>query len=218
MNKVGVIMLNTRFPRLPGDIACSLSFDAECKIIRLDKSRVANIVQDQIASELIEEIVSAALQLQTDNATIITTSCGFLGLIQKQIQARLRVPFVASSLSLIPLLRTLFGANTPIGVMTFDSTTLGKQHFTGSWDQHICIAGIENGQELHSVIKNDDTTLNRELAQRDALAAADSLLEQGARCLLLECTNLSPYKPAIRKHTGLPVFDLVDTINWFCKA
>ncbi len=211
-------MLNTLFPRLPGDIACALSFDVECDIIRLEKSLVANIVQGQIASEFIEEISNAAVRLQTNNASIVTTSCGFLSLAQEQIQAQLHVPFIASSLNLTPFLRTLFGAKATIGVMTFDSHTLNQQHFCGAWDEHICVAGIEDGQELYKVIKEDRTTLNRNLAERDAIDAADSLVKQGARCLLLECTNLSPYKPAIRKHTGLPVFDLVDTINWFCKA
>ena len=211
-------MLNTHFPRLPGDIACALSFDAECEILRLEKSRVANIVQGEIADDLLEEIGSAAIELQDNGASIITTSCGFLALAQKQIQAQLSVPFIASSLSLTPFLRILFGPTAILGVMTFDSKTLNTQHFQAAWDENIRIAGIENGQELHAVIKNDRTELNRKLAEHDAIEAATLLVNQGARCILLECTNLSPYKPAIRQQTGLPVFDLVDTINWFCKA
>lgn len=217
-NKVGIIMLNTRFPRLLGDIACAGSFDAECEILQLEKSRVCNIVQGHIEDEFIEEIANAAQQLQANNASIITTSCGFLGLVQEQIQSQLEVPFIASSLSLTAFLRTLFGVRATIGVLTFDSKTLQSQHFNGSWDEHIRIAGIENGKELHRVIKDDCPTMNRALAQQDALDAADSLVLLGARCLLLECTNLSPYKQAIREHTKLPVFDLVDTINGYCRA
>lgn len=218
MKKVGVIMLNTRFPRLLGDIGNSQSFDIECEFICMEKSRVSNIVVDNIADELIEEITLTARKLQDNDATIITTSCGFLGLVQERIQNELHVPFIASSLMLTPFLRTLFGPKSTIGVLTFDSKTLSHKHFNRHHDSNIIIAGIENGHELHRVIKNDETYLNRKLAEQDALQTAESLVEQGASCLLLECTNLSPYKSAIRKKTSLPVFDLVDTINWFCRS
>ena len=32
--------------------------------------------------------------------------------------------------------------------------------------------------------------------------------------LLLECTNLSPFKRDLRQSTRLPVFDLVDALMW----
>ena len=35
--------------------------------------------------------------------------------------------------------------------------------------------------------------------------------------LVLECTNLPPYKPALQQALGLPVFDVLDLLRDFRK-
>ncbi|MCB1754858.1 MAG: hypothetical protein KDJ38_05025 [Gammaproteobacteria bacterium] len=220
MKTTGVIMLNTRFPRLVGDIGNPASFRGKVDYVKLEKSRVGNIVGPTIAMDLVEEILQAAIGLESRGAGLITTSCGFLGPVQSRVQARLGVPFIASSLALIPLLRTLHGGDSAIGVLTFDSRKLTPEHFCGNHSRQLAVAGIENGRELHRVISNDEEALNPVLALADVLQAADALTTNhpDLRCLLLECTNLSPYKPSLRKRSGLPVYDLVDTLNWLAGA
>jgi hypothetical protein len=52
------------------------------------------------------------------------------------------------------------------------------------------------------------------------LAAARGLLrlhpEVGA--LVLECANFPPHSRALSAATGLPVFDMVSTVNWLYAA
>ena len=218
MKKIGVIMLNTRFPRIMGDIGNPQTFKHNCEIFRLQKSVVSNIVCDQVQPELINEITEAALALQSRGSTLITTSCGFLSAVQEEIQQKLTVPFIASSLCLLPFLRTVYGSRSRLGIITFDSRQLKSQHLPAIDRDGLVIAGVENGQELHRVINHDETSLNKDLAKADVLAAADKLIQSSVSCLVLECTNLSPYKEALRRHTGLPVFDLVDTLNWIVDA
>ncbi len=216
--KIGVIMLNTQFPRLPGDIGNPGSFNAECEIVKLDKSRVENIVHNKIEDELANEIQDAALTLEARGCGIVTTSCGFLGPLQGRISRSLSVPFISSSLILIPLLQSLYGAGSKIGVLTFDSRRLLPQHFMGHYGENLFIAGIEQGRELYRVINNNESELDRSLAQADVIDAASRLIPRGVSCLLLECTNFSPYKPALRETGGLAVYDLVEAVNWLAGS
>lgn len=217
-SKIGIIMLNTSFPRPVGDIGNIDSYRYEAQIFQLSKAKVDNVVCEGLADELIVEVIDAAGQLKRQGANILTTSCGFLAPLQARVQQSIGLPFIASSLCLLPFLRQAFGQSSCIGVLTFDSQVLSAKHFNGHYDQNIQIAGIEKGQELHSVIKQGKDYLDEKLAEQDVLNAAKVLLEKKPSCILLECTNLSPYKNALREQFGLPVFDLVDAIHWLADA
>lgn len=216
--KIGIIMLNTAFPRPLGDIGNTGSYRFPATIFQLKLAKVANIVTEHLADELIDEVIEAAQSLKSAGATIITTSCGFLAPLQGQVQQKIETPFLASSLSLIPFLRQAFGLTANIGILTFDSNTLSETHFNGHFDDHFIISGIENGIELHSVIKQNKLQLNQQKAEADVLHAAEQLMQHNPSCILLECTNLSPYKDALRETFSLPVFDLVDAIHWLADA
>ena len=61
-------------------------------------------------------------------------------------------------------------------------------------------------------------------ANQDALDATDSLFSQSHKLgvnidvIVIECTNISPYKKAIAERSGLPVFDLVDALQWVVNS
>lgn len=212
---VGVLMLNTRFPRLYGDIGNPGSLDCDMIIRRVEAASVANIVSDQAPEQNIQEILLQAGDELQQQADLLVTSCGFLSTMQTQLSERYSVPVIASSLVLLPFIRSVYGSAW-LGVLTFDSRKLNATHFNGWFDERIVIGGIENGQELYRVIRQDETELDVEQAEMDVLQAIDALLNRQPEIsvLILECTNLSPYKQAIRRHTGLPVYDLMSAIDW----
>lgn len=216
--KIGIIMLNTRFARPVGDVGNLQSYRYPAMIHKLEKANVANVVCDGLAPELLEEVLAAGQSLKQAGANVITTSCGFLAVVQEQVQREIALPFLASSLCLLPFLRQIYGATSTIGVITFDSTVLSEAHFNGHFDEHLEIAGIEAGQELHQVIKSGSEQLDLVKAEQDVLDAAQSLIRKQPACILLECTNLSPYKAALRAKYALPVYDLVDAVHWMADA
>jgi len=216
--KIGIIMLNTDFPRPVGDIGNTASYQYPARIFKLSQANVANVVSQSLSEDIILEVIAAGKKLVAQGCNILTTSCGFLAPIQARVQHELGLPFIASSLCLLPFLRQCFGPNSPMGVITFDSKTLSPAHFNGHYDEQLLISGIENGQELHAVIKEGRAELDEDLALKDVKAAVQHILHHAPSCLLLECTNLSPYKNALRHHFALPVFDLVDAVHWLANA
>ena len=216
--KIGIIMLNTTFARPKGDVGNLQSYRYPAEILQLSNARVSNVVCAELSEEIVTEVIDAAQSLKSNGANVLTTSCGFLAPIQERVQRHVNMPFIASSLCLLPFLRQVFGSQDNIGVITFDSRVLSPAHFNGHYDDNLVISGIENGQELHQVIKQGLPQLDQMAAQADVIAAAKQLVEHKPCCILLECTNLSPYKQALREALQLPVFDLVDAVHWLADA
>ena len=56
--------------------------------------------------------------------------------------------------------------------------------------------------------------------ETDVLDAVERMLarQQDLAAILLECTNVSPYRHSIAAATGLPVFDLMTAISMLADA
>ncbi len=222
---IGILMLNTQFPRVAGDIGNPGTFDHQAVYHRVDQAMVKTIVSNQPLSEtLLEEFVKGTHALKQMGASVVGTSCGFLASCQARIQRRTDIPVITSSLVLIPTLQTLFGDDVIIGVLTFDNQKLGSIHLALTEEKEISasirIAGLPQDGELYQCIKNDHLTLDTNLAWGDVRATTQSMVAAHPQIdvLLIECTNISPYKARLRAEFGLPVFDLVDALKWIDQS
>jgi len=72
------------------------------------------------------------------------------------------------------------------------------------------VEGITPGSALHRTLLHDLPALDQDDAQAQVLAAAARLRQRqpDIDTLVLECTNLPPYAPALRRATGLAVWDV----------
>lgn len=213
---LGVVLLNTRFPRLPGDIGNPASFERPVLYRRVEAARVDTVVRpDGVARPLADAILAAAQGLVAEGAVGIATSCGFLGELQARLEAALPVPVAASALGLLPQLRVRHGAGARIGVLTFDARRLTPRHFGGHWSEDLLVEGLEQGSELYPVIAEDRTTLDRSAAEQDVAEAAARLLSRAGHldAVVLECTNIGPFASRVRRVTGAAVYDLVGSLS-----
>ena len=207
---LGVVMLETRFPRPPGDIGNPASFPFRTLYRTAPEARVATVVTaDPPAEQVIQGVAREAARLAADGADLVATSCGFLAPAQDAIQRQIAVPVLSSSLVLLPGIRARHG-DGPIGVLTIDSRRLARHHYGPYYAPPIVVDGVESGQELHRVISEDRTELDEERAAEDVLDAAARLLDRApdVQAILFECTNFSPYRARVAAATGLPIYDL----------
>jgi hypothetical protein len=213
---LGVLMLDTRFPRPPGDIGNPASFDFPVLFRTLPGASVARIVtSDPLPDTIVQEFSAAARKLIAASATAITTSCGFLSPLQHDLQAVLPVPVVTSSLWMLPVLRTRYGADAPIGILTFDAHRLAPHHIPD--DGPFVVEGLQPGDHLFDVIAANLETLDPVRAEAGVVAAARRLKSRsaGLKAVLLECTNLPPYRQEIAEICGCEVIDIHDAIRTF---
>jgi hypothetical protein len=142
----------------------------------------------------------------------ITTSCGFLVLLQNELQSRLPVPVITSSLLLLPQLLT---ENSTVGVLTMDEHALGDAHFLAAGVLHkdlprLRIQGVSRTEEFASAIMENRLQMNFEEAQRSVVSAAVLLQKKSPalKHVVLECTNMPPYAQAIEAATGWQLHSL----------
>ncbi len=216
---IGVLKLNTRFPRLQGDIGNPGSFRYPVSYCTVESAIPANVtVADNLPESLQQAFLAATQKLIDEDVSVITTSCGFLSTLQSQLTSLSHIPVICSSLALLPLLTQVHGSAETIGVLTFNRDTLNSNHFGKT--QPGCIEGLQTSDHLRKVIEQDLAELDPDISCSEAIAACDRLckLQPGTRAIVLECTNLSPYKQAIREHTGVAVYDIVDAVHWLIES
>ena len=218
---LGVVMLKTRFPRLKGDIGNPGTFPFPVLYSVVESASVSSVVVAGDVDPLVAlGVLEASASLARSGANLIATSCGFLGALQERLQDETGLPVISSSLILLPFLKALYGGGRPIGVLTFDSTRLSPRHFGPWYDSDLVIEGVEQGRELHRVVSQDLPEMDRDRAEQDVVACALRLIGRQAETavIVLECTNFSPYRERVAAVTGLPVYDLVQAINWQARA
>ncbi|MBL8385335.1 MAG: aspartate/glutamate racemase family protein [Burkholderiales bacterium] len=206
---LGIIMLETRFPRLPGDIGnpASFAFPVRYEIVRgASPERVIR----QGADGLLAPFIAAARALEAAGCAAITTSCGFLGLFQGAIAAALRVPFIASSLALVETANRALPAGQEAGVITISASSLTPAHLERAGaPARTPVVGVAEDGEFARAILGDQPDLCAAKLRSEVLDAGRRLraLHPRVGAIVLECTNMPPYAAALGEATGVPIYD-----------
>jgi len=215
--RVGILMLETRFPRIPGDIgnAETWPFPVLYKVVPGASPR--RVVVDK-AQGLLDEFLAAAEELVRLGADGITTTCGFLSLYQREIAAHVGVPVATSSLMQIPFIERVLPPGQRVGVLTVSAASLTEEHLHAAGaDPTTPIVGTDDGDEFTRVMINDEARLDVASAERDILAAGETLVtrHRDVGAVLLECTNMVPFARALAERLRLPVFSIYTFVTWF---
>lgn len=214
MKPLGILMLDTRFPRIEGDIGNPASFDFPVIFQRLEGIGPS----DAVAAEPDHPRVLAALahnaqKLADAGAIGISTSCGFLALFQKELASVSPVPVATSALLLIPQLK-----GQKVGVLTASARNLTPRHFaTVGAPEDTPIEGMPEQGAFAATFLRDGPTLDRDAVERETVEAGRALVKKhpDLDAVVLECTNLPPYKAALQQALGLPVHDVLDLLRGF---
>jgi Asp/Glu/Hydantoin racemase len=215
--RVGILMLETRFPRIPGDMgnAETWPFPVLYKVV---KGASPQRVVKERANGLLDAFLAGARELADLGADGITTTCGFLSLFQRDIAAHVGVPVATSSLMQAPMIARVLPAGRQVGILTISAKTLTPDHLAAAGvAADTPVVGTDEGREFTRAILGDEPTLDVAAAERDVIEAGETLVRRHPQvgAVLLECTNMAPYASALREHLGLPVFDIVSFITWF---
>src|SRR6516165_12084533 len=132
--RVGILMLETRFPRIPGDMGNALTWPFPVLYKVVPGASPRRVVCDK-AQGLLDEFLAAADELVRLGADGITTTCGFLSLFQREIAAHVGVPVATSSLMQIPFIERVLPPGKRVGVLTVSEASLGKEHLRAAGAQ-----------------------------------------------------------------------------------
>src|SRR5919109_1028774 len=113
---VGVLTLNTRFPRVVGDIGNAETFPFPVLYRRVPGADPDRVVR-RGADGLLDAFVESAKALENEGVGAITTSCGFLVKFQAALSRAVRVPMLTSSLLLVPLVHRMRAPGARVGII-----------------------------------------------------------------------------------------------------
>jgi len=214
---VGVLMLDTRFPRIPGDMGNATTFPFPVRYHRVSGA-APDLVVRRGAEGLLDAFVDAARHLEREGVGAITTNCGFLVKFQRQMAAAVRVPVFTSSLLLVPIVHRLLAPGRRVGIMTVNAPSLTAEHLAGAGIDAgipLAVVGMETEKEFTRVLLDDELELDVEAAREEHIRVARRLVgeHRDVGAIVLECTNMPPYADDIRRETGLPVFDITSLVR-----
>ena len=203
---LGVLMLDTRFPRPPGDIGSPETFrraGIPVRFVTIAGASPQRIVA-QADPQLLQPFIDAAIQLADEGAALITTSCGFLAAWQPVLVRAVPVPVVTSS-----ILQCRRFAKP--GIVTFDAAALHASILAAAAVPHgTPVQGVQPGCEFHRRILGNEPQLDFAQAEQDVVEAALALVANHpwVEDLVMECTNMPPYRQAVARATGRAVHDI----------
>lgn len=235
---VGVLMLDTAFARPVGDIGNRNSFPG----VPMRFARVRNAFANRILGchpetglqALFPAFLREALSLQAQGALGITTSCGFLAPLQYQLAKELTVPVALSSLLQVAWAQSLLPPGKICGVITIDAERLTLAHLTSvGAAANTPIVGMPRWGAFAELVLRESPSNSPSNSPSSATGAADQAgggqrkaieaelisaarsLPSNTGAIVLECTNLPPYRKALRRHTQLPIYDIETLVRWF---
>ncbi|MCE8514441.1 aspartate/glutamate racemase family protein [Ruegeria pomeroyi] len=214
---VGILMLETRFPRIPGDMGNALTwpFPVQYRVVR--GASPDKVVRGD-PRVLLDAFVEAGRDLVATGADGITTNCGFLALVQDELRAALDVPVATSSLMQVPMVQALLPPDRKAVILTISKATLSPAHLSAAGvPADTPVFGTDGGRAFTRDILGDAPQIDFAACRHDMLDAADQILAQqpDAGAIVLECTNMVPYAADLRRRTGLPVYSIYSMVTWF---
>jgi hypothetical protein len=228
--KIGVLCWETgQVPRgllqleaLPGNSTNPASYGYP---VRFHPVRGANVhtILENPDQTVLATMIADTVTMVSEGIKAITTSCGFNAIFQRELARAAGVPVLTSSLLQVPFVRLLHGPQSEIGIITANAGALGPQHLAAagiaSMDG-LHILGLEQCPEWNRMFAEPKADIALEAIEQEVLGTARRALEQhpGIRAFVLECTDLPPYSEAIRRQSGLPVFDFITMVNYLHSA
>ena len=215
---VGILMMDSTIPRIPGDPGHAETFPVPVRYGVIRDFPFKDLIE--VRKDHLHLVVEAAKNLEKDGVKFIAADCGLFSPFQKDIADALRVPFIGSSLNLIPLLAAFLPPSQKIGVITGDTRILKPEHLraAGAEEARLVIRGMENSDEFQKVVIERGNALNVEKMREGVLHAAKGFLDEPVGAVVLECTNLVTFRSDIQRLLKVPVFDAVSLIEFFAEG
>ena len=210
---IGILLLDTQFPRIPGDIGNASTFDFPVRIRMVPGATAQRIVLEGDESVL-PEFVKAGKELEAAGVRAITTSCGYLTTFQNALINAVNIPVFTSSLLQVPMVSRMLPKGKKVGILTIDSRRLTDTclRAAGITNEPIVIMGSEEIPEFYNTYPKGALEIDPEKVEKAVVYMVKMLIEKtpDVGAIVCEAINYAPYAAGVQEATGLPWFDIVD--------
>ena len=203
---------------LVGNSTNPASYDYPVRFHRVQGANVHTILENPDAGVL-RTMIADARMMVSEGIKAISTSCGFNAVFQRELAKTVGVPVFTSSLLQVPLVTRLHAPQSEICIITANARALTLEHLTSvgiASTDGLHIIGLEQCAEWNRMFCEPDSEIDLALIEQEVLNTALRAHDEhpGVRAFVLECTDLPPYSAAIRRQSGLPVFDFITMVDY----
>lgn len=205
---LGILMLDTTFDRPPGDAGNPDSWPFPVVVERVAGAYARPIVQG--TSRNVAPFLAAGKKLIEQGAGAIITTCGFLVRHQREFEEAFAVPVLTSTLTQFRRLQRELPKGRRLAILTIDASALDEViRSAANIGSDVPAFAPSPDSHFVSAILDGAVALDVRRAMKDWVEVAQ---DAQSRCpeigaWLFECANMPPYSDAVRKATGLPVYD-----------
>lgn len=224
---LGILRLdNYEYPPLRGDIDCKKSFRYQVHYKIVPGLTFSMCQKGKLPPHVHKSFVSSIRYLaEKKKVSGISSNCGFMMWYQRLARSVTNKPVFMSALAQLPTICCALSETRKIIIMTANGKALKPmlgliedECGVDVTKENFVIVGCEDVPGFEAVslgLKVDPVKV-----QPGIIARAKSVLKKypDAAAFVMECTELPPYSDAVRKATGLPVFDGITNCDFFIEA
>ena len=222
---IGILMLDTIFPRIPGDIGNAKSYPNVPVRYKVVKDAFCHRIMGQDHDPtLLQPFIQAAQELEAEGCRAITTSCGFLAKFQKELAACVHIPVFTSALMLVPLVRNMINPNLEIAIFTERPWNLTEDHFNqagfSTKDIPVVVSGMPEGSPFPALFIENNLSEEREVLQScmEELTRRHMAEHPNTGAIIFECTNFGPFSRYVQDIAKVPVFGLNQLLEYIAAC
>lgn len=193
--------------------------------VRFHRIKGANIetVLENPSPLVLERMIAESRQLISEGVRAISTSCGFNAIFQEELSEALSVPVCTSALLLVPIVQRALSASAGIGIITAKKTALKREHLKAAGINNInnlYIFGMEECSEWNKIFVAPESDIDLKKIAAEVLGTAERSKREHPEigAFVLECTDLPPFSPLIRKKMALPVYDFISMLYFVADS
>ena len=219
---IGILLLNARYPLMPGNMAHAASFDfpVRYKVVDLPTGWWQDLNEEKY-----QTFIGAAKELQDEGVRAITTGCGLFVVWQERAAEELDIPICISPLLMAPMLSKIIGRQKKLGIITAAGRRLKEPHFLDASGideiMPFVIGELDTCSEFMDCIRfQRKMEMDTVRFQQQVVQIAKDMIDKDPAigAFLLECSDIPPFAAAISEETGLPVFDFIAMADLMYRA
>ncbi len=220
---IGVLMLDTIFPRIPGDIGNATTFRYPVCYHIVKGASTDRIMAEEPDPKLVDPFIRGARSLEKMGVRLITTSCGFLGPFQPYLSEAVKIPVITTALIQVPIVSAMIGGRK-VAVLVEKAHLMTEHHFQGAgWSSKeipVVVHGMPEDAYFPTVFIGNSPEADIERLDADISALGKSLVAKhpDIGAVVCECTNFVPFNRTLQEVVKVPVFDIVTLVHSVCDA
>ena len=213
---IGIVVLETWYPLLPGNVANATTFDFPVRYKILREATVERIMRADPA--LVELVIEAGREFEREGIRAMVGACGYFANYQREVAAALDIPVFLSSLLQVPLISAALKPGQQVGILVANAKAVNPQMLTACGitpDMPIAYLGMEEQPEFRNILEYGGQ-FHVGKFEAEVVGQAQKLVADNPNigAILLECSDLPPFAHSVQRAVGLPVFDFNSLINW----